>query len=113
LGFNLQAEDVFVNIAGGIKICEPAIDLGIAAAIASSFRNRVIDPQTVMMGEIGLTGEARSVMQLEARIGEAERLGFARCVVPYSAKRADAVSKNARIRVQFVKTLGEALDAVL
>ena len=76
LGMNLQGEDIFVNLAGGIKITEPALDLGVAAAIASSFQNRPIDAELVLLGEIGLTGEVRTVMHLEARLIEARRLGF-------------------------------------
>ena len=83
--FNLQGEDIFVNLAGGIKITEPALDLAVVAAIAGSFRDKVIDPLTVLVGEVGLTGEVRTVMQLDARIIEAKRLGFKRCVIPHSA----------------------------
>lgn len=112
LDIHLQGEDIFVNVAGGIKISEPAVDLGIAAAIASSFQNRVIDSRTVMMGEIGLTGEVRSIMQLEPRIAEAERLGFARCIVPHTAKKMESAAKSS-VEIKFVKTLAQALDLVL
>ena len=88
LGMNLQGEDIFVNLAGGIKITEPALDLGVAASIASSFQDRPIDAELVLLGEIGLTGEVRTVMQLETRLIEARRLGFKRCIVPHSAKKA-------------------------
>ena len=112
LGLNLHGEDIFVNLAGGIKISEPAIDLGLATAITSSFQNKVIDPHTVMIGEIGLTGEVRSVMQLEPRIAEAERLGFRRCIVPYTPKKSKSLAQSP-MEIKWVKTLEEALDNVL
>lgn len=112
LDIHLQGEDIFVNVAGGIKVSEPAVDLGIAAAIASSFQNRVIDSRTVMMGEIGLTGEVRSIMQLEPRIAEAERLGFTCCIVPHTAKKVESIAKSP-VEIKFVKTLAQALDLVL
>ena len=112
LEFNLQGEDIFVNIAGGIKITEPAIDMAIAAAIAGSFQNRVIDRYTVLIGEIGLTGEVRSIAQLEPRITEAQKLGFRRCIVPHSAKKSKSLPKGS-LELHFVKTLAEALEIVL
>ena len=112
LGLNLQGEDIFINIAGGLKVSEPAVDMGVAAAIAGSFRNRSVDPHTVMIGEVGLTGEVRSVMQLEARLTEAERLGFKKCVVPHSIKEDRLINKNSSLRLVPVKTLSEAFDAV-
>jgi DNA repair protein RadA/Sms len=115
LGLGLQSDDVFVNIAGGIRISEPAIDLGVAAAIAGSFKNRPIDAQTVLIGEIGLTGEVRSVLQLQARIQEAHRLGFRRCLIPYSAKKNndELAAVSANMKIVGVKTLAEALEIVL
>lgn len=110
LGLGLQGEDIFVNIAGGIKITEPAIDMAIAAAIAGSFQNRVIDPATILIGEIGLTGEVRSIAQLEPRIIEAQKLGFRRCVIPYSAKKMKVPGS---MEVRHVKTLAEAFEIVL
>ena len=111
LGLGLSGEDIFVNVAGGIKLAEPAADLGTAAAIAGSFKNQPIDPQTVMIGEVGLTGEVRSVMQLEARLAEAERLGFKRCVIPFSAKKGRGLPKSS-MDLQYVKSLAEAFDVV-
>jgi len=74
--------DAFINVIGGIKLNEPSTDMGIAAAIFSSMKNKPLDPNTVFIGEIGLTGEIRSVSQIEKRVGEAFRLGFTRCIVP-------------------------------
>jgi DNA repair protein RadA/Sms len=83
-GFHLFGEDIFLNIAGGVRVEEPAIDLGIAMAIASSFRDNPIDSRTVAIGEIGLTSEVRAVPQLEIRVREAAKLGFQRCIIPRS-----------------------------
>ncbi len=92
-GVGLYNQDVIVNVTGGIKISEPAADLGIAMAIASSFRDVRAIPGTVTIGEIGLSGELRSVPQIERRIAEAARLGFVRCIVPAtSRKQLQAVS---------------------
>ncbi len=113
LGLQFQGEDIFVNLAGGIKVIEPAIDMGVASAIASSFKNQVIDRKTVMIGEIGLTGEVRSVMQLDSRIMEAKRLGFTRCIVPQSARKGKTLTgtKDA-LEILFVKDLQEAFDLI-
>ncbi|HAA42986.1 MAG TPA: DNA repair protein RadA, partial [Ruminiclostridium sp.] len=74
--------DAYVNVAGGLKIDEPACDLGIVTAIASSFRNVPVDINTVLIGEVGLTGEVRAVNQVDKRVMEAMRIGFKRCIVP-------------------------------
>ncbi|MBN1374817.1 MAG: DNA repair protein RadA [Dehalococcoidia bacterium] len=87
-GVGLYNQDVIVNVTGGIKISEPAADLAIAMAIASSFRDAHAIPGTVCIGEIGLSGELRSVPQLDRRISEAARLGFTRCIVPASTKKS-------------------------
>jgi DNA repair protein RadA/Sms len=79
---DLLDRDVFVNVAGGLRLAEPAIDLGIACAIASSARGRALDPHTVMFGEVGLAGEIRAVTLCEQRLAEAARLGFKRALVP-------------------------------
>jgi len=82
LGLKLGNQDIMVNVAGGLKIGEPAADLGIAMAIASSFRDVAVDPELVAVGEVGLSGELRAVSQLDRRVNEAARLGFKRCLVP-------------------------------
>jgi DNA repair protein RadA/Sms len=81
-GLNMVAQDIFVNVAGGVRVDEPAVDLGTAAAIASSFKEKPIPYKTVVVGEVGLVGEIRAVSQVEIRIAEAEKLGFARCMLP-------------------------------
>jgi DNA repair protein RadA/Sms len=74
--------DVYVNIAGGVRVSEPAVDLGVVLALASTVRGLPVPTDTVVVGEVGLSGEVRAVSQLSARVREAEALGFARCIVP-------------------------------
>ena len=112
LGLNFSGEDIFVNIAGGIKISEPANDMGVATAIAGSFKNQIVDLHTVLIGEVGLTGEVRSVMQLEPRILEAERLGFKRCLIPHNAKKGKSLSSGSGMELCFVKNLEEVFEIV-
>jgi DNA repair protein RadA/Sms len=86
--------DVFVNVAGGVRLAEPAIDLGVACAIASSARGRAIDPHTIVFGEVGLAGEIRAVTLCEQRLAEAARLGFRRAIVPaQNARRLEGSSE--------------------
>ncbi|HLB94602.1 MAG TPA: magnesium chelatase domain-containing protein, partial [Nitrospiria bacterium] len=82
VGLHLQAHDVFINVVGGLEVDEPAVDLGIAAAVASSFRDRPVDPSTFLMGEVGLGGEIRAVAQAEVRLREASKMGFKRALLP-------------------------------
>ena len=81
-GLSLVGEDVFVNVAGGMSIDEPAADLAVAAAVASSVRNRPVRQKTVVFGEIGLAGEVRAVTQAARRVREAAQMGFTRCILP-------------------------------
>lgn len=108
LGMQLAGDDVFVNIAGGLEVDEPAADLGVVAAIASSFKNLQIPPETAVFGEVGLTGEVRGVLQAQARAREAQTLGFKKLILPYSNKTG--LEKLLGIRVIGVKNLEEALD---
>lgn len=107
LGMQLAGDDVFVNVAGGIEVDEPAADLGVVAAIASSFRNLQISPETAVFGEVGLTGEVRGVLQAQARAREAQTLGFKKLIVPASNKIG--LEKLLGVRVVGVKDLEEAL----
>jgi DNA repair protein RadA/Sms len=84
MGARLFDQDIFVNVAGGVHVDEPAVDLGIVGAIASSHRESILDPKTVFFGEVGLAGEIRGIAQAEARVKEAGKLGFERCVLPLS-----------------------------
>jgi DNA repair protein RadA/Sms len=99
--------DVFVNVAGGIRLSEPAIDLGIACAIASSARGRAVDPHTIVFGEVGLAGEIRAVPLCEHRLAEAARLGFRRAVVP--AQNAARIEDRAGMELVAVDRLVTAL----
>jgi len=110
-GLNLIGDDVFVNIAGGMTVDEPASDLGVVAAIASSVRNRVIPATTAMFGEVGLAGEVRAISQASLRVREAAQLGFARCILPEANIDRDASVDGCAL--VGVRTLGEALDAAL
>ncbi len=82
MGFQLHNKDVFVSVAGGLKITEPAIDLGIVMAISSSMKNQVLNPKTVVLGEVGLGGEVRTIPRIESRIKEAINMGFTSCILP-------------------------------
>jgi DNA repair protein RadA/Sms len=105
-GLHLGNHDIFVNVAGGVKLAEPAADLGVVAAVASSFLDRSIDPKTVVFGEVGLTGEIRGINQMEVRIREAARMGFARCVLPRTQLRGlDRAASIELIRVGHLKDL--------
>lgn len=109
-GLNLGMHDVFANIAGGLKLEEPAVDLGIATAVASAFRNKNADPDTAVVGEIGLGGEIRSVSQLDKRINEAQKLGFKRMLIPAHNQRT---AGNSKIQLVEVRFLSEALQALI
>ncbi len=111
LGLQLQSSDAYVNVAGGMRVDEPAIDLGVALAVASSFRDRPLAAGDVYIGEVGLTGEVRSVSRLEQRIREAEKLGFARCLVP--SHSLGGWKYNGRIEVKGVASIQEALQLAL
>ena len=112
-GLNLIGDDVFVNIAGGMTVDEPASDLGVLAAIASSVRNRVIPPTTAMFGEVGLAGEVRGIAQAPLRVREAAQMGFRRCIMPEAnIDPADRQLAGA-CELVGVRTVGEALDALL
>ena len=107
LGFMLGQEDIFINVAGGIKVEEPGADLAVAVAIASSFKNRPVMENTVIIGEVGLAGEVRAVSHLEKRVQEAAKLGFSRAIVPY--ENAIDLNKSSKIRIQGVKNVKEAV----
>ena len=109
-GLNLVADDVFVNVAGGISVDEPAADLGIVAAVASSVRNRPIKPATAVFGEVGLAGEVRGVAQASLRVREAAQMGFVRCIVPQGNCAPDDAPPGCDLVP--VRNVSEALDAL-
>ncbi len=107
LGLQLGSCDAYVNIAGGIRIQEPAIDLGIVMALVSSFKNRPIDDGLIAVGEVGLSGEVRGVSMIQARVQEAKKLGFTTCVIP--SVSMEAVKEISGIRIVGVESLGDAI----
>ncbi len=113
VGYQIHHCDVFVSIAGGVKIYEPAVDLGLSAAIISSFCNRVIDPDTVIFGEVGLGGEVRSVAKAEARIKEAVHLGFKRCILPKKCMASLSLDLKQKILLKGVDTVEEAIHDLI
>jgi DNA repair protein RadA/Sms len=107
-GMHLGGSDIFINVAGGIRVEEPAVDLGVVAAMASSFLDRPVDSRTVILGEVGLTGEVRAVSQIEVRVKEAARLGFSRCLVPKT--NAKQLTKIVKMEVCAISSLKELLE---
>lgn len=110
VGMRLSTCDAYVNLAGGMKLGEPAIDLGIVLAITSSYRNRPVDPDTIIFGEVGLTGEVRGISMAEQRIREAEKLGFTTCILPKS--NVDALHLSTNIKLIGVSNISEAIQAM-
>lgn len=111
MGMFLQNQDAYVNVAGGIKLDEPAVDLAMAVAIASSFRDMPTQPFDVVFGEVGLTGEVRGVSRAEQRVKEAEKLGFKRIILPEKSLRGWKPPAN--IEIIGVNTVAEALAVAL
>ncbi len=108
LGMHLMGHDIFINVAGGVKIDEPAADMAIVAAVASSFLDRPIQKGTVILGEIGLTGEVRAISRVETRVAEVKKMGFNRCLVPQSNLKRTTGMKG--IKLIGVKTVSEAME---
>ena len=108
LGMHLMGYDIFMNVAGGVKVVEPAVDMAIVSAIASSFLNKPIAPATAVLGEVGLTGEVRAIGQIETRVAEVKKMGFTQCLVP------DGNMKRIRnldgIELTGIKTVSEAVE---
>ena len=110
VGLQMSDCDAYVNLAGGMRIVEPAIDLGIAMAIVSSFKNRVIDDRMIAFGEIGLSGEVRGVSMAEQRISEAAKLGFTTCIVPEAGR--STIRSVGSVKVIGVRTVQDAIDLI-
>lgn len=108
LGFQMLGDDVFVNVAGGLEIDEPAADLGVIAAISSSFKNLPVDPHVAVFGEVGLTGEVRGALQAQARAREAQALGFKKIIMP--ASNTTGLERLLGVRTIGVRSVEEALD---
>ncbi len=107
MGLKLYNQDIFVNVAGGIKVDEPAMDLGITISVASSFLDKPVHPKTVVFGEVGLTGEVRGISQAEVRVRESVKLGFERCILPKTNR--ERMKKGNSIQLEGVESLGEVI----
>ena len=109
-GIHMSGSDAYVNVAGGIKVSEPALDLGIVMALVSSFKNRAIDEKTVIFGEVGLAGEVRAVSQAQQRVNEAIKLGFKTCILPGVCLKN--IKKNDKIEIIGVNNVQEAIKLI-
>jgi DNA repair protein RadA/Sms len=110
-GYRLSANNVFLNMAGGVKIDEPAIDLAVCCSIASSLLDKVIDNNVVLIGEVGLGGEVRSVGNIEKRIQEAQKLGFKKVIIPHSNLKG--LKESASIEVIGIENLTDAINNIM
>ena len=110
-GLHLGDWDAYVNLAGGMKLGEPAIDLGIVMAIASSYKNKVVDPELLIFGEVGLSGEIRGVSMAEQRVREAEKLGFTACLMPKA--NLEGIQGKYQIRLIGVANIKEAMNYII
>ena len=110
LGIQMSDCDAYVNLAGGMRIMEPAIDLAIAMAVVSSFKNRAMDDRMIVFGEIGLSGEVRGVSMIEQRVGEAAKLGFTTCVIP--EVNCKQLNKVEGMKVIGVRTVQDAIELI-
>jgi DNA repair protein RadA/Sms len=111
MGMQLSNYDCYINIAGGMRIQEPAADAAAVAAHASSFKNKTIDPHTLVFGEVGLAGELRAVGMADRRIAEAAKLGFEQCVIPQANLKG--IQRPVGIRVLGASSVGELMEAVM
>ncbi len=111
IGLNLMDKDIFLNVVGGIKVVDPAADLGVSVAIASALRDKVIAYDTIFLGEVGLSAEVRSVSQIAVRINEAQKLGFKRCIVPKNNLVQQSELKKNSIEIIPVETVKQAMEA--
>ena len=109
-GMNLSSQDVYINLVGGLKVNEPALDLGIILATASTFKNISIKEDIAIIGEVGLTGEVRSVNMIEKRIKEAEKLGYKTCIIPESNKKL--LKEKFKLDIIGVKNINDAMKYV-
>lgn len=110
LGMKLSECDAYINIAGGIKVNEPALDLGIIIAIISSYKDKIIPFDTIAFGEIGLSGEVRAISQVAQRIAEAKKMGFTKCIIPYA--NLEKLGEYKGIEIVGVKNIGELLKII-
>lgn len=112
LGLHLENEDIYVNVVGGMRVKEPAVDLGVAMAIVSAHRNQTLDPHTLWVGEVGLGGEIRTVGALPLRLMDASQLGFKRAIVPKQSLRdAPRELQTMKLEIHGISSMAEALEA--
>jgi len=109
-GIHMSGSDAYVNIAGGIKVNEPALDLGLVMALVSSFKNKAVDSKTVIFGEVGLSGEVRAVSQAQQRVNEAIKLGFENVVIPQVCLKN--IKNSDRIHIIGVRNVNEAINLI-
>jgi DNA repair protein RadA/Sms len=109
-GLHMSGSDAYINVAGGLKVSEPALDLGIVMALVSSFKNRCIDDETIIFGEVGLSGEVRAVSQPQLRINEAIKLGFKNCIIPEVCLKN--IKKTDKINIVSVRNVGEVIKLI-
>jgi DNA repair protein RadA/Sms len=109
LGLAISAQDVFLNVAGGVRIVEPSIELAAAVAVVSSFKDVKVSPDVLVLGELGLSGEVRAVSQIEPRLAEAARLGFKKAIIPQGNGTTVSRIPNETMEILPVKTLAEAI----
>lgn len=113
IGYKLYTSDVFVSVAGGMKIIEPAIDLAVLLSIASSFSNRPINAETVVMGEVGLSGEIRTISRIESRVKEALNMGFKKCIIPHRNLKDVSKKLQSEIQIVGVNMVNQAIDELI
>lgn len=111
VGLHIASQDAYVNVAGGVRLVEPAVDLGIAVALASSFRDLPVEPNAVVLGEIGLTGEVRGISQVAKRINEGAKLGFTTFIIP--SANLSQCKDITKLKIIGVETVNEAFEAAL
>ena len=109
IGLNLQDKDIFLNIAGGVRVMDPSADLGVALAVASAFLDKAIGFDTAVIGEVGLSSEVRSVAQIAARINEAGKLGFKKCIIPHNNMKTAPAFNQKEIEVIAVDNVKQAM----
>lgn len=110
LGMHLMDHDIFMNVVGGIKVDEPAVDMGIVSAVASSFLDKSIRDKTVVLGEVGLTGEVRAIGHIENRVAEVKKMGFTKCFIPESNLKH--MTETNGIKLIGIKTVSEAMEVL-
>jgi len=113
VGYRLYTSDVFVSIVGGMRIMEPALDLGVLLAIASSFSGKAVDPETIVLGEVGLGGETRAVSRIESRLKEAIQMGFKKAVIPKRNLKGLSQDLQDKMQIVGISLVEEAIDALI